>query len=160
MTRSAASPSPLRRRLQLVLAGLWLLDGLLKLQPYMFTRDFAPMTLGEAGDGAPLWLVDPLDWAKRIVSDHPVGTMVLFALVEIGIGLAIVLAIVLAALIWVFAEGFGMPFQGMGTDPDTGPLLAAIAVAFWPVNPAPSARAAGSATSAALVAVSTAGAAA
>jgi hypothetical protein len=294
----AAPPSPARRRLQLALAGLWLLDGMLKLQPYMFTKNFAPMTLGEAGQGAPAWLVDPLDWAKRIVSDHPVGTMVPFALIEIGIGLAIayrptlrygliacvcwvpplwffaeglggltssdagplggapgasilygllavllwptrrpgpgvtseavrfvgtraariiwvvlwgllaalallpanrepgavsdiisgngdgaprgyvwlldhaaswadgrgaeisvtlavllaliavsvlvprrsvvrggiVLAVVLAAMIWVFAEGFGMPFQGMATDPDTAPLLAAIAVAFWPVT--------------------------
>ncbi|HET9173454.1 MAG TPA: hypothetical protein VFN97_28745 [Actinospica sp.] len=294
----SAPPLPARRRLQLVLAGLWLLDGMLKLQPYMFTKNFAPMTLGEAGQGAPFWLTDPLDWAKRVVSGHPVGTMVLFALVEIVIGLAIayrptvrygliaclawvpflwffaeglgglttsaagplsgapgasilygllavllwptdrggaavsseavrfvgaraakiawvvlwgllaglallpanrepdavsaivsgnaegtpkgytwlldhaaswtagrgaeisvalavllalvavsvllpwrravrggiVLAIVLAALIWVFAEGFGMPFMGMATDPDTAPLLAAVAVAFWPVT--------------------------
>ena len=47
----------------------------------------------------------------------------------------IVLAIVIAALIWVFAQGLGMPFQGMGTDPDTGPLLALIALAYWPARP-------------------------
>ena len=46
----------------------------------------------------------------------------------------IVLAVVIATLIWVFAEGFGMPFMGMATDPDTGPLLVAIAVAFWPIT--------------------------
>jgi len=27
-----------------------------------------------------------------------------------------------------------MPFQGMGTDPDTGPLLALIALTFWPAT--------------------------
>jgi hypothetical protein len=45
----------------------------------------------------------------------------------------LLLAIVIAAVTWVFGEGLGMPFMGMATDPDTGPLLAVIAVAFWPV---------------------------
>jgi hypothetical protein len=137
-----------RRRLQLVLAGLWLLDGMLKLQPYMFTKNFAPMTLGEAGNGAPFWLTDPLDWAKRIVSDHPVGTMVLFALIEIAIGVAIAYrptlrygligCLVWVPFLWFFAEGLG----GL-TSGDAGPLSGApgasilyglLAVLLWPTK--------------------------
>ena len=46
----------------------------------------------------------------------------------------VVLALVSAAVIWVFGEGLGMPFMGTGTDPDTGPLLALLAVVYWPAR--------------------------
>ena len=42
-----------------------------------------------------------------------------------------VLALALAGLIWL-AEGLGGLFTGSGTDPNSGPLLALLAVAFWP----------------------------
>jgi len=87
-TNRSGSLTP-RRRLQLALAGLWVLDGLLKLQPFMFTKDFAPMTLGEAEDGAPSWLASPMNWASRLVQGHPVGPMLLFALIELVIGFGI-----------------------------------------------------------------------
>jgi hypothetical protein len=47
----------------------------------------------------------------------------------------VLLATVLAAFIWL-AEGMGGIFTGAGTDPNSGPLLALLAVAFWPVVPA------------------------
>ena len=47
---------------------------------------------------------------------------------------AVVLAIVLAVVIWL-AEGLGGLFTGGGTDPNSGPLLALLAVAFWPAAP-------------------------
>jgi hypothetical protein len=43
----------------------------------------------------------------------------------------IVLALVLATLIWL-AEGLGGILTGGGTDPSSGPLLALLALAFWP----------------------------
>ena len=42
-----------------------------------------------------------------------------------------VLAIVLAVVIWL-AQGLGGLFTGGATDPESGPLLALLAVAFWP----------------------------
>jgi hypothetical protein len=42
-----------------------------------------------------------------------------------------VLALVLATLIWL-AEGLGGILTGGGTDPSSGPLLALLALAFWP----------------------------
>ena len=44
----------------------------------------------------------------------------------------LVLAIVLAAVIWVFGEAFGTIMTGGGTDPNSGPLLALLALAYWP----------------------------
>ena len=52
---------------------------------------------------------------------------------------AVVLAIVLAVVIWL-AEGLGGLFTGGGTDPNSGPLLALLAVAFWPAAPSPAAQ--------------------
>jgi hypothetical protein len=43
----------------------------------------------------------------------------------------VVLAIVVASLLWL-AQGLGGIFTGSGTDPNTGPLLALLALAFWP----------------------------
>ncbi len=46
----------------------------------------------------------------------------------------LVLAIVVAAVIWVFGEAFGAILTGGGTDPNSGPLLALLALAYWPVR--------------------------
>jgi hypothetical protein len=65
-------------------------------------------------------------------------------LVVVGLGIylparatraIIVLAITVAAALWL-AEGLGGILTGSGTDPNTGPLLALLALTFWPA-PAP-----------------------
>ncbi len=43
----------------------------------------------------------------------------------------LVLAIVIASGLWL-AQGMGGIFTGSGTDPNTGPLLGLLALAFWP----------------------------
>jgi hypothetical protein len=45
-----------------------------------------------------------------------------------------VLAIVVSAVIWVFAEAFGGIMAGGATDPNSGPLLVLLALAFWPLR--------------------------
>jgi hypothetical protein len=73
---------------------------------------------------------------------------VVLALVAVGVYLprpaaraGVVLAIVTAAVIWA-AEGLGGILTGGGTDPNSGLLLALVALAYWPL-----ARAAWSAAS-------------
>jgi hypothetical protein len=41
---------------------------------------------------------------------------------------------VVAAVIWVVGEAFGAIFTGAGTDPNSGPLLALLALAYWPAS--------------------------
>jgi hypothetical protein len=53
----------------------------------------------------------------------------------------LVLAIVLAAVIWVVGEGFGTILTGGGTDPNSGPLLALLALTYWPLAAAGTPRA-------------------
>ncbi len=48
----------------------------------------------------------------------------------------LILAIVIAAVIWVFGEAFGTILTGGGTDPNSGPLLALLALTYWPARSA------------------------
>ena len=52
-----------------------------------------------------------------------------------------------AMVIWAVGEAFGMILAGGATDPNTGPLLAILALAYWPARGPTTAadRAAGSA---------------
>ena len=136
-----------RRRLQLVLAGLWVLDGLLKLQPFMFTKSFAPMTLGESLDGAPGWLASPIRWAEHTEQSHSVSSMMAFALIELAIGFAIAWprtvrlglagCIVWVPFLWFFAEGLGGLASGSPSPldaPGASILYLFLAVLLWPAD--------------------------
>ena len=48
---------------------------------------------------------------------------------------ALAVAIVLALAIWLVGEDLGDVFTGRGTDPNTGPLLVLLALAYWPRRP-------------------------
>ena len=52
---------------------------------------------------------------------------------------ALVLSVIVALAIWVLGENFGEIATGQGTDPNTGPLLVALAAAFWPLARRPAA---------------------
>jgi hypothetical protein len=54
----------------------------------------------------------------------------------------LILAFVVAAFFWVFGQAFGQILTGGATDPNSAPLLALLAVAYWPSAAAPAAAAA------------------
>ena len=72
--------------------------------------------------------------AERVVGRRPAqaawlvlwGSLAAFALLPASRA-----AVVLAAALWL-AQGMGELFTGMATDPESGPLLALLALAFWP----------------------------
>jgi hypothetical protein len=92
--------------------------------------------------GEPGWLAV----IDRGVGDALLGrgalASVLLAVVLTGIAAAVLLppvtrpvliaAVVLSLLIWVVPENFGGIATGTGTDPNTGPLLVLLALAYWP----------------------------
>ena len=49
---------------------------------------------------------------------------------------ALVLAVLVAAVIWVFGQAFGAILAGGSTDPNSGLLLILLALAYWPVRTA------------------------
>lgn len=134
-----------RRHLQLSLAVLWLLDGVLQCQPSMFTSRFAAMTLAPASHGLTTAVAAPLHLAVDLVSSHPALANTAFALTQILLGLgllvrrssrvALAASIVWATMVWTLGEGFGGIFTGatlLNGAPGAALLYVVIALLAWP----------------------------
>ncbi len=145
--RSVAERSPLRSwGTRVGWVALWGSFAFEALRP----ADRAPSALhdlvagnaeGEAG-----WVAATARWGAGGLAHHgtevSIASAVAFAVVAlvgiapVGRRPALLLAIVLAGLIWVFGEAFGEIATGEATDPNTGPLLALLALALWPTRAA------------------------
>jgi hypothetical protein len=135
----------IRRKLQLALAGIWLLDAILQFQAFMFTKGFAQMLAGTA-PGNPWFIADPMSWAARIISDHGTSTNAVFAFIQLAIGLGIALrpttrialgaSIVWALAVWWFGEGLGGVLNGSASPVNGAPgaviIYALLALLLWP----------------------------
>jgi hypothetical protein len=155
-----------RRWLQLGLAAVWLLDALLQLQSFMFTKGFG-QSLG-SGPGNPAFVADPVSWSARIIEAHPAWTNAAFASVQLFLALGIawrptVKAALAASVawslgVWWLGEGLGGLFNGTADAVTGAPgaviLYALLAVLLWPAGadavrgpaPAPDAGGAAAAT--------------
>src|ERR1700759_5769823 len=76
-----------RRALQLVLAAVWLLDGVLQYQSWMYTKAFAPQMLAMMADGNPAVIARPITWNAALVGQHLVLLNTVFATVQLLLGL-------------------------------------------------------------------------
>ena len=162
LTQAAASvPSDLdkaRRSLLLGLGGLWLLDGLLQMQPYMFTVNLIAQVLRPVAAGQPWWLARLIDWSIALVTPHlPMFNWAIIVL-QITIGLllwsgrrslvtaGLWLSIAWGLAVWVFGEGIGGLLTGSSTFLSGAPgsvLLYVVAAALlllpedrWYLGPA------------------------
>ena len=151
--RPAAARPDTRRALQLGLAALWLLDGVLQYQPFMYTKSFAQLLAGTAA-GNPAVIARPITWDANLVQHHLVLLNSIFATIQLLLGLGIAfrptVRIALAASIawalgvWWFGEGLGGVLTG-GASPLNGApgaviIYGLLAVLLWPADrarPAP-----------------------
>jgi hypothetical protein len=134
-----------RRRLQLALGALWLLDAILQYQPVMFTRAFSQM-LAAAAEGNPAFVSRPILWAAHLVGQHPVPLNAAFATIQLLLGLgmawrptvrlALGASIVWALGVWWLGEGLGGVLTGTASPVNGAPgpvlLYALLAVLLWP----------------------------
>ena len=141
-------PGTTRRGVQVALGALWLLDGLLQLQPFMFTSDFAQQVLAPTGQGQPAWVAAPTDFFARLIAGHPAPLNLAFALVQIALGIgfllprlvrpAIIGSLAWAAGIWWFGEGLGGLATGNASlltgAPGAVLLYGVLALAVWPAT--------------------------
>src|SRR5579859_1647205 len=136
-----------RRVLQIALGLVWLLDGILQLQPYMFGPSFAGM-LGGTATGSPAVLADPILQASRLVGHDAVAWNIAFALIQLAIAVGLLWRpTVKAALagsvawslsVWWFGEGLGGLLTGTASPITGAPgaviLYALMAVLVWPAR--------------------------
>jgi hypothetical protein len=107
---------PTRRRAAQVALGLiWIVDGLLKLQPY-FAAHFADGVIDPNAMGQPGFLGDPITWiGNSVVAPHQALFAAASTLVEVGIGVAIIVPrTVRPALLVSFAWALGVWYTGEG----------------------------------------------
>src|SRR5580692_9996942 len=143
----AAARLDARRALQLGLAAIWLLDGVLQYQSFMYTKGFGQMLAGTA-QGNPSVIARPITWDATLVEHHLVLVNTIFATIQLLLGLGIAfrptVRIALAASIawaigvWWFGEGLGGVLNG-GASPLNGApgaaiIYALIAVLLWPAD--------------------------
>ena len=136
-----------RRRLQLALAAIWLLDAVLQFQPFMFTPAF-PRMLAESADGNPAFVADPITWSARIIEQHIAVANSVFATVQLLLALGIALrptvrialgaSIAWSLAVWWLGEGLGSVLTGTASPVSGAPgaviIYALLAILLWPVR--------------------------
>jgi hypothetical protein len=141
-----------RRKLQLALALVWLLDGILQFQPWMFSKAF-PQLLADGAQRNPAVLAAPITWSAGLIGHHLTVLNALFATIQVALGLGIACrASVKYALgasvawslgVWWFGEGFGGVLAGTASPVNGAPgaviLYALLAVLLWPADTDPGA---------------------
>ncbi len=134
------------RTIQVGLGVIWLLDGLLQLQPRMFGPDFANQVILPTAQGQPGLISSMITHAAHLIALQPALTNSVFAGVQILIGLgllirqtvrpALALSFVWALGVWALGEGFGMLFTGTASPLTGAPggalLYAAVGLLVWP----------------------------
>jgi hypothetical protein len=97
--------------------------------------------------GEPGWLSATERGGASLVANQGLAASVVLAValavIAVGVYLppplaraTLALAVVVALVIWVVAEALGGILAGGGTDPNSGPLLLLLAVAYWPLRAA------------------------
>jgi len=137
-----------RRKIQIALGVLWLLDGALQLQHQMFTANFANNVIAPAAEGQPLFVRGPIHFGIHIFLMHPAIWNSLIALVQLSIGalilwkrtvrLGLLGSVFWGLFVWYFGEGLGGLASGhtlllMGA-PGAALLYSIISVSAWPKN--------------------------
>lgn len=135
-----------RHSLRIVLGILWLLDGALQLQSFMFSTGFAKTIIAPAASGQPFLVSGPVEWNARLIASHPIILNGLFASVQLALGLgllfrrtarlALVSSVGWAVGVWYLGEGLGGLAGGHVTAllgaPGAALFYAVLALAVWP----------------------------
>jgi hypothetical protein len=123
------------RRLQIALGLIWLVDGVLQLQPSMFTRSFVTQIIAPNTAGQPAFVAWPIRLAEHLIEPRVAVFNAFAATLQILIGLgllyrptakvALLGSLAWALGVWWIGEGLGGLFTG-GASPLTGAPGAAL----------------------------------
>jgi hypothetical protein len=135
-----------RHSLRRALGVIWLLDGVLQLQSFMFTKGFATQIIAPSASRQPFFVAGPVEWNARMIGTHPVLFNGVFASIQLALGisflfrrtarLAIVSSVIWAGGVWYLGEGLGGLAGGHMTAllgaPGAALLYIVLAMAAWP----------------------------
>ncbi len=140
---SLAAASVLRGGAAAAWVVLWASEAYFALLPGNDSAAALHGMLAGMADGEPAWLASLDRWTAGLAA-HQGATLglvlgVLLALAALAAVVPLLLArpllalaLLLAVAIWVLGQDFGGIFTGQGTDPNSGLLLALLALAYWP----------------------------
>ena len=146
------TPSPagagVERIGQVALGLLWLVDGALQFQPYMFGSTFVTGVILPASHGQPAIIGGPIVWMAGLVGPHVAlfnaGAATLQVLIGLGllyrptVRVSLVASFMWASAIWFAGEGFGMIFAGTASPltgaPGAASLYVVAGLLCWPVE--------------------------
>ncbi len=121
------------RILTIGLACLWIFDGLLQLQPAMFTHLLVSYLWLPVARGNPAWLADAIRWSIGFARPWLVGFNALVAGTQLAIGVLLLTrrprlvraglwaSVLFGLAVWVFGEGMSGLLAGGGTLADGVP---------------------------------------
>jgi hypothetical protein len=136
------------RRLQVALGLIWLADGVLQFQPFMFTRSFVTRIIAANATDQPGFVAGPIKLAEHLIEPRVALFNTFAATIQILIGLgllyrptvkvALVGSLAWALGVWWIGEGLGSLFTNTAS-PLTGAPGAALLYVFaglitWPRN--------------------------
>lgn len=111
-----------QKRLRQLLGILWLIDGLLQLQPQMFTMNMVNGVMVPTMDSQPVPVAASLQWIISVTTHNLILVNLLIAIVQILIGIllisglwvrgTIIASIVWALVVWYGGEGMSMLLTG------------------------------------------------
>jgi hypothetical protein len=144
---TSTQPARALRAGQIALGLIWLIDGALQFQPYMFHSSFVTGVILPNADGQPGFIAAPITWIAHQIAPHVALFNAFGATLEvlIAVGLvaggrfvkpALIASVAWAVGIWFTGEGLGGFFSG-GANPLTGAPGAALlyivaGLMLWP----------------------------
>jgi hypothetical protein len=137
-----------KRKIQIALSLLWLLDGLAQLQPKMFTNQFANNVIAPAAQGQPAVVSDPVNFVVHLILHQPALFNAMFALIQLSLGVLIlckrttkyglIASIFWGLAVWYLGEGLGGLAGGQALlltgAPGAALLYAIIGLAVMPAK--------------------------
>ena len=137
-----------RRGLQIALGCIWLLDGLLQFQSYMYSHAFIAEIIEPTAKGQPGFISDPILTFAHFYGHDLTLWNTLAAEIQCAIGLGLILSrrtvrpallvsFAWAFVVWWFGEGFGTILSGAPVSPLMGApgavlVYGLIGLLVWP----------------------------
>src|SRR5215472_12171139 len=114
-----------QKLLRRILGALWLIDGLLQLQPQMFTMNMVNKVLSPITSGQPAFIAASLQWIVSVITAHLAAANIVIAVVQVALGVllitglwvraTVIVSIFWALLVWYGGEGMSMLLAGQGS---------------------------------------------